>query len=235
MENVQICDILTEYEKKTFLNRSQTMKLYIVRHGETEWNKAHKIQGKVDIPLNEFGRKLARKTAEGLKAINFDLCYSSPLSRARETAELILAGRLTQIIEDERIMEMAFGEYEGRCCSESGWDLPEEFRRFFDGPQRYEPVEGGEDFSQVKKRTGEFLQELYEKKEYQNYNILIATHGAALAGLLNNIKGESLAEYWGEGVHKNCAVTEVEVVDGKPEIISENVVYYDDEVKPWGQ
>ena len=66
---------------------------------------------------------------------------------------------------------------------------------------------------------------------------MIATHGAALAGLLNNIKGKSLAEYWGEGVqvHKNCAVTEVEVVDGKPKIISENVVYYDDEVKPWGQ
>ena len=56
---------------------------------------------------------------------------------------------------------------------------------------------------------------------------------AALAGLLNNIKERSLAEYWGEGVHKNCAVTEVQVTDGKPKILSENVVYYDDEVEPW--
>ena len=61
------------------------MKLYIVRHGETEWNKARRIQGQVDIPLNEFGRRLARKTAKGLSDITFDLCYSSPLSRARET------------------------------------------------------------------------------------------------------------------------------------------------------
>ena len=79
------------------------------------------------------------------------------------------------------------------------------------------------------------MQEIYEKKEYQKYNILIATHGAALAGLLNNIRGKSLAEYWGEGVHKNCAVTEVEVTDGKPNLISENVVYYDDEVEPWDE
>ena len=128
---------------------------------------------------------------------------------------------------------MAFGEYEGRCCSRSGWDLPEEFRRFFDGPDKYQAPAGGESFAQVKERTGEFLKELYGRTEYQDSNILIATHGAALAGLLNNIKERSLAEYWGEGVHKNCAVTEVQVTDGKPKILSENVVYYDDEVEPW--
>ena len=209
------------------------MKLYIVRHGETDWNKARKIQGQVDIPLNDFGRSLAEKTARELAGIPFDLCYSSPLSRARETAELILAGREVPVIEDERLVEMAFGDYEGRCCSKSGWDLPEGFRRFFDGPDRYLAPEGGEDFAQVKQRTGEFLQELYGNKEYQESRILITTHGAALAGLLNNMKGRSLAEYWGTGVHKNCAVTEVEVTDGKPVILSENVVYYDDEVKPW--
>lgn len=211
------------------------MKLYIVRHGETAWNKARNIQGQADIPLNEFGRMLARKTGAGLADVHFDLCYSSPMSRAKETARLILAGSTTQIIEDARIVEIAFGEYEGRCCSKSGWNLPEEFRFFFDEPDRYRAPEGGEDFAQVKKRTGDFLQEIYEKKEYQKYNILIATHGAALAGLLNNIRGKSLAEYWGEGVHKNCAVTEVEVTDGKPKIISENVVYYDDEVEPWDE
>ncbi len=209
------------------------MRLYIVRHGETQWNKERKIQGQVDIPLNEFGRTLAVKTARGLSDITFDLCYSSPLSRARETAELILEGRQTRIIEDARIAEMGFGEYEGRCCSKKGWDLPEEFRLFFEAPDRYRAPEGGEDFARVKKRTKEFLQELYDREEYREFNILIATHGAALAGLLNNIKGKSLSEFWGEGVHKNCAVTMVEVIDGRPSVISENVAYYDDEVEPW--
>ena len=152
------------------------MKLYIVRHGETEWNKARRIQGQVDIPLNEFGRRLARKTAKGLSDITFDLCYSSPLSRARETAALLLEGRDTPVIEDARISEMAFGEYEGRCCSRSGWNLPEEFRRFFDGPDKYQAPAGGENFAQVKERTGEFLKELYGRTEYQDSNILIATH-----------------------------------------------------------
>lgn len=209
------------------------MRLYMVRHGETDWNKERRIQGQVDIPLNEFGRRLAEKTARGLADVPFAVCYSSPLSRARETAGLILGGREIPVIDDSRLVEMAFGEYEGKCCSKSGWELPEEFRRFFDGPDRYTAPPGGEDFRDVKRRTGEFLQELYRKKEYQESNILITTHGAALAGLLSNIRGTSLAEYWGIGVHKNCAVTEVEVRDGNPLILSENVVYYDDNVESW--
>ena len=209
------------------------MKIYFVRHGETEWNKQKRIQGRVDIPLDEFGRMLARKTATGLAEIPFDVCYSSPLSRAKETATIILEGRDIPIIEDDRIIEMAFGEYEGKCCSKSGWNLPEEFHRFFDEPENYVPAPVGENFAEVKKRTGEFLQELFQKEQYQKSNVLISTHGAALAGMLNYIKGKPLSEYWGIGVHRNCAVTEVQVTDGVPEILSENVVYYNDEVEPW--
>lgn len=209
------------------------MKLYIVRHGETDWNKERRIQGQVDIPLNEFGRNLARKTAVGLKEIPFAVCFSSPLGRAKETAELILEGREISIIEDKRLMEMGFAEWEGGCCSKEGWNVPDAFQRFFDDPEHYVPAPGGEDFADVKRRTGAFLEWLYGQTQYEGSNILITTHGAALAGLLNNIKGKPLAEYWGIGVHKNCAVTEVEVTDGVPKILSENQVYYDDEVKAW--
>lgn len=126
------------------------MRLYMIRHGETAWNKERRIQGQADIPLNEFGRMLAEKTAKGLSDIRFDICYTSPLLRARETAALILAGRQVPVIEDDRIAEMAFGEYEGRCCSRVGWNLPEEFRRFFDAPDRYKAPDGGENFAEVK-------------------------------------------------------------------------------------
>ena len=68
------------------------MKIYFVRHGETDWNRAHKVQGHTDIPLNNYGRHLARETAEGMKNLKIDLAYTSPLSRAKETAEIILAG-----------------------------------------------------------------------------------------------------------------------------------------------
>ena len=73
-------------EKVILGGRKGRMKLYLVRHGETDWNKVKKIQGQVDIPLNQFGKHLAEETAEGLRDIPFDLCISSPLSRAHETA-----------------------------------------------------------------------------------------------------------------------------------------------------
>ena len=76
------------------------MKIYFVRHGETDWNKDRKIQGQVNIALNEFGRHLARETAKGLKDIPFDVCFTSPLDRAKETAKIILEGREVPIIED---------------------------------------------------------------------------------------------------------------------------------------
>ena len=158
---------------------------------------------------------------------------TSPLCRAKETARIILGSRNVNILDEPRIMEMAFGDYEGKCCSREGWELPEGFHKFFDDPAGYEPPRGGESFADVKKRTGAFLADLYQKPEYQGLNILITTHGAALAGLLNNIKQEPLSRYWGDGVHRNCAVTEVEVRDGVPEILSENVIYYENVKDPW--
>ena len=209
------------------------MRLYMVRHGETDWNKARRIQGQVDIPLNAFGRHLAEETGKGLTDIPFEVCISSPLGRAVETAELILEGRDVPILTDRRIVEMAFGVWEGGCCSEAEWDLPQEFRYFFEAPERYQAPEGGEDFYMVRKRLEDFLTELYQRKEWQDKNILITTHGAALCGILNVIKDKPVSAYWGAGVHKNCAVTEVEVKDGVPVILSENYAYYKDEVKAW--
>ncbi|MBM6947604.1 histidine phosphatase family protein [Mordavella massiliensis] len=211
------------------------MKIYIVRHGQTDWNKARRIQGQVDIPLNEFGRHLARETARGLRDVRFDACFTSPLSRAKETAQIILAGRDVPVIDEPRLEEMSFGVYEGKCCAGDNWELPENFHRFFDGPDRYEAPEGGESFGQVRDRTGAFLEELARRPEYADGQILLATHGAALAGLLCYIRRAPLADYWGVGVHKNCAVTEVEAKDGSFRILSENVVYYKDKVDPWAK
>ena len=63
------------------------MVLYVVRHGETDWNKVKRVQGHTDIPLNEYGRHLARETAKGLKETRIDLAITSPLIRAKETAQ----------------------------------------------------------------------------------------------------------------------------------------------------
>lgn len=225
------------------------MKLYIIRHGETDWNKMRKLQGQVDIPLNEFGRHLAEVTAEALREISFDLAITSPLSRARETAQLVLGGREIPILEDARLKEMGFGEYEGLCCKGEGYNIPDpDFKNFFDAPEKYRPPRGGESFEQLSGRLDEFLTELYTrasspfddpsgmgggKKSFQDQTILLSTHGAALCGILRLMKGNPISRFWDGGVHKNCAVTVVEVENGKPTILEEAATFYEDRVEEW--
>ena len=94
-----VCGVYSWMEKGILGGKIRRMKLYLVRHGETDWNKVKRIQGQVDIPLNQFGKRLAEETAEGLRDIPFDLCISSPLSRAHETARIILYGKDIPIIK----------------------------------------------------------------------------------------------------------------------------------------
>lgn len=210
------------------------MKLYIMRHGETDWNKAKRLQGQSDIELNEFGRKLAYKTREGLKDVEFDLVITSPLKRAEETAQIVIGDREIPFAEDVRIQEMGFGLYEGMCCKGEGFNIPDkDFKRFFTDPENYKAPKGGENFEEVCQRVEAFLEELYRKEEYENSTILISVHGAVLCAMLRNMKQNPLSMFWGTGVHKNCAVTIVDVENGKPQIMQENVVYYDDAVEEW--
>ena len=72
----------------------------MIRHGETDWNKKRKLQGQVDIPLNEFGKLLAKETAPALADVPFAVCYTSPLKRAAETARLVLGDREVPIVPE---------------------------------------------------------------------------------------------------------------------------------------
>ncbi|MFR6562458.1 MAG: histidine phosphatase family protein [Eubacterium ventriosum] len=67
--------------------------LYIMRHGKTDWNAKHKLQGRTDIPLNEEGIQMAEQAKEKYKDVNFDICYCSPLVRAKQTAEIVLEAK----------------------------------------------------------------------------------------------------------------------------------------------
>ena len=79
------------------------MRLYFIRHGETDWNQVKRLQGKSDIPLNEFGEHLAIETGEALKDVRFDLVYTSPLKRARKTAELVAGERDIPILMSQEL------------------------------------------------------------------------------------------------------------------------------------
>lgn len=210
------------------------MKLYFIRHGETDWNKVKRLQGRSDIPLNAFGVHLAEETREGLKDVPFDIAYTSPLSRAKETAEIVLGDRKIPLIEDDRIEEMGFGSYEGLCCKADHMEIPDpDFMNFFQAPEKYHAPQDGETFVHLLERTKNFLSELKENAELQNKTVLISTHGAALCALLANIKKNPIEKFWGGGVQKNCAVTIVNEENGIFQIEAEGLTYYTEEVKPW--
>lgn len=200
------------------------MILYMMRHGETDWNRKHLFQGRTDIPLNENGRKVAELTREGLREVAFDIAFCSPLCRAKETAEIILQGRDIKLIEDERIIEMGFGEYEATAMKQDS----EELRTFFEAPHLYRDTKGVESFEAVLEREKSFLEELIANPEYQDSTILIATHGAAIRGLVCVLKENSIADFWEGGVHKNCGMTIAEVRDGNVQILKEAVIAYDE-------
>ena len=89
------------------------MLLYIVRHGETDWNQERRMQGEHDTPLNKNGKELARITARALEDVPFDLAISSPLSRALETARILIGDRKIPVLRDSRIREINWGEWDG--------------------------------------------------------------------------------------------------------------------------
>jgi len=199
----------------------------MIRHGETEWNVKRRFQGRSDIPLNDEGRRLAHVTAEAMADIPFTRVYTSPLKRAYETAMIIKGGRDIPVIEEARIIEIGFGVYEGLCCAKEGYNIPDpSFMNFFEQPEAYEPPEGAESIEELRARTADFLNEITHNKDMENETILISTHGAALRGLLSNINHIEICDFWGGGVHKNCAVTIVDVKNGRASIVEEGKTFY---------
>ncbi len=176
--------------------------LYIIRHGRTDWNDEEKLQGRTDIPLNEEGRKMAREAAKEYKDINFDIAFCSPLSRAKETADILLEGRNIPVIYDDRLAEMSFGVCEGMKYYFANNDSP--VSRFFNDPEHYDdPPEGAESMDELFERTGEFLKEKVKPELDAGKDVLIVGHGAMNSSIICQVKNMPRKDYWSAGL-ENC-------------------------------
>ena len=154
-------------------------KLYIVRHGKTNWNLEKRIQGLTDIELNEIGIKEAEELSKTINIDKIDICISSPLKRTRKTAE-ILVNNKKEIIFDELLIERSFGDYEGKKISEDLipilWDYKLNYSK-----------DNIENIKECLNRANKFLNKI--KKLYPNKTILIVSHGAFIKALHYNIIG----------------------------------------------
>ncbi len=202
------------------------MKLYIIRHGETEANAKGVLQGWADYPLNERGEHLAVLTGKKLSDIHFDAAFSSPLRRAYKTCELILKNSgndLTHIFIDERLKEINAGDWEGKKFGKESKELPlEKLRQFYEDTFTFDGFPGGEKITDLCSRTQSFLREISRSCQYST--VLVSTHGCAMRAMLNFIY-ENKRDFWHGHVPKNCAVSIVETDGVKFDLIGDDLTY----------
>ncbi len=204
------------------------MLIYVVRHGETNANTEGYLQGQSDDSLNENGRRLAVVTGRAMQGIRFDACISSPLSRASETAEIILResgnGDVT-IGFDDRIKEIKMGAWEHRHFRPEAREVDaEQIVLFLTDPFRFAGFPDGETILQVCHRMQAFLKDLTARDDGRTY--LVTTHGCALRAMLNGLYDDP-SDFWHGHVPYNCAVNVIEAKGGAVKLIDDDHVYYD--------
>lgn len=186
------------------------MKIYLVRHGETDWNQAGLLQGQTDIALNAQGLEQAREAAERLKEVPFEIAFCSPLIRAKRTAETIIGDRKITLTTDERLRELNFGPWEGVDIR----TIKDAASQPFTNPGSYVPPEGAESFAQLYKRSGEFVDQVLLPLEGTYETVLVVAHGGVNRSILNPVLNIPVDDFW--RMHMgNCATAILDCTDGK--------------------
>lgn len=213
------------------------MNVYLLRHGETAANKEGRIQGRIDIPLNDYGIELAEITRDGIQkeGIRFDKIYSSPLIRAVQTATIVRGDREPhQIILDDRIMEMAFGKGESLFIKDIK-EKPEHanLKNCFSAPSKYIAKDGAESYEEILARAKDFLENEIKPLEGTCKNVLVVCHGAMIRALLLSVNGWDIDRYW--EIHQpNCCMNLLTLQEGQFEIAYKEKIYYEGNVAARG-
>ncbi len=182
------------------------MRLFLVRHGETHSNNKKIIQGQADTKLNEIGRKQAKNVARALKDIRFEKIYSSDLSRAKETAEIINTYLGTKLILTPELRELDMGNWEGKSFAQLQQSI--DFVKWVKAPTELDSIRGGETLLQLKTRIERFL----EKMRHEKGNVLVVTHGIALTTFILSILNSSMDNIWRVKVN-NASISIIKYLD----------------------
>jgi broad specificity phosphatase PhoE len=174
------------------------MNILLVRHGETAWNREGRYQGRTDIPLSDAGQTQVRALGERLRQIPIKIAYASPLSRAKTTAEAILAGRTPMIPLwlDANLIEISHGEWEGQLASDVEISHAEMFGTWRSHPGRNSPAgPNAETLGDVETRAWAVLDKVCNDLG-ENDTALIAAHDAVNRVILCRVLGLPLDRVW---------------------------------------
>lgn len=179
------------------------MKVYYVRHGQTDWNLARRMQGGgTEKALNETGLKQAEQTRKELENVDYDIVIRSPMHRAEQTAEIINQGRNVPIIVDERMRERKLGELEGH-------PITNEMESRIWNYELNAPINGGESLHEFEKRILDFLEDI--KQKYKDKTVLIVAHGGVAKVLKAHLYGMPETKDLSEIKMENCEIIETEL------------------------
>ena len=156
---------------------------YLVRHGETEWNRTGRIQGHTDVPLNDTGRREIGLLATRLAAFSFTAAYSSDLSRTRESAEIIVGSRECSVVTDPDLREFYYGEWESLTLEEIEARFPTTYAARMGAGGNSFVAPGGESAAQVLDRVRRFVARAEERHAAEG-DILVVAHGGSIRALL---------------------------------------------------
>ncbi len=159
-------------------------KIYLIRHGETEWNVSRKIQGHKDIPLTDTGIKQANLIADRLMSEDIDIIYSSDLKRAYDTAKIIGDKIGLEPNPRKEFREINFGIWEGLYNDKIGLEYGEEIYLWRKEPEKLK-IEGGETLKEVQLRAMRELESIMNMN--QDKNILIVSHGVTIKTMILGI------------------------------------------------
>ena len=169
------------------------MKLFLTRHGQTDWNIAGRYQGQSDTPLNETGLRQAEQIAKRLSSETIHAIYSSDLSRAANTAQSIADFHSLEVKKDSRWRELSFGNWEGLTYQEMSAHSPDLFEAWMKDPLMIS-TPNGETLARLAERVKAAFDEI--KEEHADQTVLVVAHSGSLQSLLAVTLGVDLNRYW---------------------------------------
>ena len=190
--------------------------VYLVRHGETDWNRERRYQGNQDIPLNDRGIEQAARLRHRLDREPLDVIFVSPLQRARQTADILNADRRLPIEVLPLLRERSGGAWEGQLYSDLGAASLEDMQRREVREGIVPP--GGETLAQVADRAELAWAEVLRQGAERT---LVVAHNGFLHALIGRLLGMPLANYWQIKID-TCSLTIVEVRPDGPEFLTIN-------------
>ncbi len=198
----------------------KSVRIYLTRHGQTNYNLEERMQGHIDAALNSEGIKQAEALAKRIQNDQIDHIYSSPLVRAHKTAQLINTYHGIELKLDDRLKEMGFGSWEGQVIDEIKENYSERAFHFWKEPEKYEPIDG-ESFEGVQTRVKSFLSDIL--KAHGGQTVLVVCHGMLIRNMLSVLKNEDVSTVWKHPrIYQTClTIVDFDGVDSKFELLAD--------------